>query len=123
MKKKNIYTNTIKNKMDNVVTKLWFVIGFLILASLVTFTMYIFNGSISKNMNGGFEKTNENIDSIKLNQSEFLKNLVSINQKLDLNNEKVSYSISDLNLNVNKINRSVKRIGKNIDSIVVYIKK
>lgn len=123
MKKKDYYGHDFYESMDKLVNKVWLVVSLLIVTSLITIAIYFFNNSLSKNVDNGFNKTNEKIDSVSLTQSNILSELNSINEKLDLNNEKVIDTILNLNGDVSKLNRSIGKINNNIDTLIVYIKK
>lgn len=123
MKKKDYYGHDFYESMDKLVNKVWLVVSLLIVTSLITIAIYFFNNSLSKNVDNGFNQTNEKIDSVSLTQSNILSELNSINEKLDLNNEKVIDTILNLNGDVNKLNRSIGKINNNIDTLIVYIKK
>lgn len=121
--KKEYYGHDFYKSMDKVVNKVWLVVSLLIVTSLITIAIYFFNNSLSQNVDKGFNQTNQKIDSVSLTQSNILSELNSINQKLDLNNEKVIDTILDLNDDVNRLNRSIGKINNNIDTLIVYIKK
>lgn len=123
MKNKDYYGHDFYQLMDKLVNKVWLVVSLLIVTSLITIAIYFFNNSLSKNVDNGFNQTNEKIDSVSLTQSNILSELNSINEKLDLNNEKVIDTILNLNGDVNKLNRSIGKINNNIDTLIVYIKK
>lgn len=123
MKNKDYYGHDFYQSMDKLVNKVWLVVSLLIVTSLITIAIYFFNNSLSKNVDNGFNQTNEKIDSVSLTQSNILSELNSINEKLDLNNEKVIDTILNLNGDVNKLNRSIGKINNNIDTLIVYIKK
>ena len=120
MKKRDYYGHDFYESMDKLVNKIWLVVSLLIVTSLITMAIYFFNNSLSKNVDKGFNQTNKKIDSV---QSSILSELISINEKLDLNNEKVIDTILDLNGDVNRLNRSIGKINNNIDTLIVYIKK
>jgi peptidoglycan hydrolase CwlO-like protein len=121
--KKEYYGHDFYKSMDKIVNKVWLVVSLLIVTSLITIAIYFFNNSLSQNVDKGFNQTNEKIDSVSLTQSNILSELNSINEKLDLNNEKVIDTILDLNGDVNRLNRSIGKINNNIDTLIVYIKK
>lgn len=123
MKKKDYYGHDFYQSIDKLVNKVWLIVSLLIVTSLITIAIYFFNNSLSKNVDGGFNQTNQKIDSVSLAQSNILSELNSINEKLDLNNEKVIDTILNLNGDVNRLNRSIGKINNNIDTIIVYIKK
>lgn len=123
MKNKDYYGHDFYQSMDKLVNKVWLVVSLLIVTSLITIAIYFFNNSLSKNVDNGFNQTNEKIDSVSLTQSNILSELNSINEKLDLNNEKVIDTILNLNGDVNRLNRSIGKINNNIDTLIVYIKK
>ena len=123
MKNKDYYGHDFYQSMDKLVNKVWLIVSLLIVTSLITMAIYFFNNSLSQNVDNRFNQTNQKIDSVSLTQSNILSELNSINEKLDLNNEKVIDTILDLNSDVNRLNRSIGKINNNIDTLIIYIKK
>lgn len=123
MKNKDYYGHDFYQSMDKLVNKVWLIVSLLIVTSLITMAIYFFNNSLSQNVDNRFNQTNQKIDSVSLTQSNILSELNSINEKLDLNNEKVIDTILDLNGDVNRLNRSIGKINNNIDTLIIYIKK
>lgn len=119
MKKKTNYIVKVNDRMNTIVTKLWFIAGSLILASIITISIYFINQQFSNRIDESFSHSNSKIDSNIIMQKDILDGIQNINQKLDKNID----SIGEVNTIVKAVNRSMKKMNRKVDTLIVYIKK